>query len=85
VLNLKVDNILDRLDSFKDLFLKNELDRAKLQLKLEVNSKIDETETEFNKKLNSTKKLCEKAIIKLKNTHTEEVGNLKMLIKVNIY
>ena len=82
VVDLKLDNVLERLDSFKDVFLKNELDKAKMQLKLEINSKIEDVESDFMKKLNSTKKLCERAISKLKSAHNEEVSNLKTLIKV---
>ena len=82
ILNVKIDNILERLDGFKDVFLKNELDKAKLHLKLEINSKIEELESEFIKRLNSTKKTCEKAILKLKTSYNEEVSGLKSLLKV---
>jgi hypothetical protein len=82
VVDLKLDNVLQKLDSFKDIFLKNELDKAKLQLKLEMNTKIEDVEGEFLKKLNNTKKLCEKAILKLKSSYNEEISNLKQLIKV---
>lgn len=79
---MKLDNVLERLDSFKDVFLKNELEKAKLQLKLEIGTKIEDVEGEFLKKLSNTKKLCEKAILKMKSSYTEEISNLKQLIKV---
>ena len=81
-MDLKLDNVLDKLDSFKDVFLKNELEKAKLQLKLEINTKIEELEDEFRKKINTTKKLCERTILKLKQNYNEENTNLKQLIKV---
>jgi hypothetical protein len=80
---MKVDTILDKLETFKDVFLKNELDKAKLHLKLEINTKTEELQNEFMKKLTTTKKTSEKAITKLKNSHNEEVSGLRSLLKVN--
>lgn len=84
VLELKIDNVLDKIDSFKDVFVRNELDKAKLQLKLEINSKIEDVEDEFNKKLGMAKKICEKTVFKLKTSYQEEITNLKQLIKVRV-
>ena len=81
---MKIDNVLEKLDSFRDVFLKNELDKAKLQLKLEINNKIEDTDNDFQKKLITAKKNCEKTVMKLKGRYTEEVENLKQLIKVFI-
>lgn len=62
--------------------VKTELEKAKLQIKLEINQRIDDLEEEFTKKLVQSKKICEKTILKLKNSHTEEVSSLKQLVKV---
>ncbi len=83
-MDLKLDNILERLDDFRSLFMKTELEKTKYQLKMEMNAKIEEVESEFFKKLNLTKKACEKAILKLKTSYNEEVASLKNLIKVFI-
>jgi hypothetical protein len=80
-LEVKLDSILNKLDSHQDILIRNELDKAKLHLKLEINSKVDEIENEFIKKLNIAKKLCEKTVNKLKNTYQEENASLKQLIK----
>ena len=77
------DNIIDKLDSYKNVFIKNELDTIKLQLKLDFHSKIEELEKGFSKKLSEAKKTCEKAIINLKSSFQEENKNLKKLIKVS--
>lgn len=58
------------------------MDRAKFQLQIEMNARIEDLEAEFMKKLNSTKKVCEKTIIKLKNAYQDQINNLKQLIKV---
>jgi hypothetical protein len=39
-------------------------------------------EEEFTKKLVQSKKMCEKTILKLKNSHYDEISSLKQLIKV---
>jgi len=39
-------------------------------------------EEEFMKKLVQSKKICEKTILKLKNSQNEEISSLKQLIKV---
>lgn len=80
-MELKVDHILEKMDNFKDIFVKNELDNAKLHLKLEISSKMETLENEFNKKLASSKKMCEKTILKLKSSYQDEITNLKQLIK----
>jgi hypothetical protein len=81
MIDIKIDNVIEKLDSFKDIFIKTELERAKLQLQIEINSRIEEVEAEFNKKLFSTKKLCEKTILKLKNSYQDQITELKDLIK----
>jgi hypothetical protein len=82
LLELKIDNVITKLDNYQDVLVRNELDKAKLQLKLEMNGKIEEIENEFNKKLQATKKMCEKTVLKLKSAYLEENSNLKQLIKV---
>lgn len=80
-MEVKLDSILTKLDSHQDILIRNELEKAKLHLKLEINSKIDELENEFMKKLNNAKKLCEKTVTKLKTNFQEENASLKQLIK----
>ena len=41
-------------------------------------------EEEFTKKLVQAKKMCEKTILKLKNSHNDEITSLKTLIRVFI-
>ncbi len=53
-----------------------------MQIKLEINQRIDDLEDEFSKKLVQSKKMCEKTILKLKNSNNEEISSLKQLIKV---
>ena len=83
-MELKIDGILNKLDNHQEILIRNELEKAKLHLKLEVNTKIDELENEFIKKLNNAKKICEKTISKLKTNFQEENASLKQLIKVRI-
>jgi len=78
----KIAHIIHSIDSYQDILVKTELEKAKLQIKLEINQRIDDMEEEFTKKLVQSKKICEKTILKLKNSHTEEVSSLKQLIKV---
>jgi hypothetical protein len=73
---------LQSIDTYQDIIVKTELEKAKLQIKLEINQRIDDLEDEFSRKLVQSKKMCEKTILKLKNAHTEEIGSLKQLIKV---
>jgi hypothetical protein len=86
LLDVKMDNILEKLDSYRDVILRNELEKAKLQLKLEMSNKIEDLENDFARKIVQAKKMCEKTVILLRNSFHEENGNLKQLIKVfNIY
>ena len=85
LLDLKIENILEKLDGFKDVFIRTELDRAKMQLQIEMNSRIEEVENEFMKKIGITKRLCEKTVLKLKNSYQDQITNLKQLIKVIIF
>jgi len=75
---------LHSIDSYQDIIVKTELEKAKLQIKLEINQRIDDLEDEFTKKLVQSKKMCEKTVLKLKNAHTDEIASLKQLIKVKI-
>jgi hypothetical protein len=61
------------------------LEKAKLHLKADMSNKIEDLESEFAKKLQSTKKVCEKTVLKLKSAYLEENTNLKQLIKVSDY
>jgi hypothetical protein len=83
ILELKIDNVMNKLDNYQDALVRNELEKAKTQLKLEMSDKIEELDNEFTKKLQATKKICEKTVLKLKSAYLEENGNLKQLIKVN--
>lgn len=78
----KIAHIIHSIDSYQDILVKTELEKAKLQIKLEINQRIDDMEEEFMKKLVQSKKICEKTIMKLKNAHSEEISSLKQLIKV---
>lgn len=84
LLEYKVDAILDKLDMIRDFRVKSELDKAKLQAQIEMNNKLDVLEEEFNKKLNNAKKLSEKTLLKYKSASTEEISNLKNIIKVSM-
>jgi hypothetical protein len=75
---------MGKLDNYQDALVRNELEKAKTQLKLEMSDKIEELENEFSKKLQATKKICEKTVIKLKSAYLDENSNLKQLIKVFI-
>lgn len=77
----KIAHILHSIDSYQDIIVKTELEKAKLQIKLEINQRIDDLEDEFSKKLVQSKKMCEKTVLKLKNSHNDEVSSLKQLIK----
>lgn len=78
----KIAHIIHSIDSYQDILVKTELEKAKLQIKLEFNQRIDDMEEEYMKKLVQSKKICEKTILKLKNSHNEEISSLKQLIKV---
>lgn len=81
----KIAHIIHSIDSYQDVLVKTELEKAKLQIKLEINQRIEDMEEEFTKKLVQSKKICEKTILKLKNSHNEEISSLKQLIKVNFF
>ena len=71
-----------KLDGYKDALIRNELEKAKLQLKIEFSASMDDLETKFQKELQTKKKLCDKAVVKLKNSFQDENNSLKQLIKV---
>ena len=81
VLEEKLDVIMNKIDNYKEILSRNEIEKAKLHLKLEMSSKIEDIEKEFNKKLLLAKKASENLIMKLKTQFNKENATLKDTIK----
>jgi chromosome segregation ATPase len=77
----KLDFLTKKVDDYKEILVKNEIEKAKLHLKLEMSQKIEEIEKEFNKKILQAKKASETVVLKLKSTFNKENASLKETIK----
>ena len=72
---------MNKIDNYKETLNKNEVEKAKLNIKMDINNKIEEIQKEFNKKISYVKKSCEAMIFKLKAHFTKENNQLKDSIK----
>ncbi len=81
VLEEKLNFLTNKIDDYKEILIRNEIEKTKLHLKLEMSGKIEEIEKEFNKKILQAKKASENLIIKLKTQFNKENASLKETIK----
>ena len=81
ILETKLDSIMDRIDNIKGVIFKSELEKVKNQMLTEMDLKFDAVQEEFRGKMKTTKRNCEKAIIRLKSSKDAEIEQLKIIIK----
>ena len=81
VLLFKLDAITNRIDSIQDLFYKNELEKEKNKMLLEMDNKLEQIQKEFKLKLKNAKKNLEKNFNKIKESKDTEIEKLKQIIK----
>ena len=81
VLLFKLDAITNRIDSIQDIFYKNELEKEKNKMLLEMDNKLEQIQKEFKLKLKNAKKNLEKNFNKIKESKDTEIEKLKQIIK----
>ena len=81
ILETKLDSIMDRIDNIKGVIFKSELEKVKNQMLTEMDLKFDAVQEEFRGKMKTTKRNCEKALIRLKSSKDAEIEQLKTIIK----
>ena len=77
----KLDAISNRIDSLQNLFFKNEVEKVKNKMLIEMDDKYEQFQKEFKQKLKNTKKNCEKALLQLKESKDTEIEKMKQIIK----
>ena len=81
VLLFKLDAITNRIDSIQDIFYKNELEKEKNKMLLEMDNKLEQIQKEFKLKLKNAKKNLEKNFNKIKESKDAEIDKMKQIIK----
>lgn len=81
ILAFKLDAIANRIDSIQNIFFKNEVEKVKNKMLIEMDDKYDQVQKEFKQKLKNAKKNCEKALIRLKESKDTEIEKMKQIIK----
>ena len=81
ILAFKLDAIANRIDSIQNIFFKNEVEKVKNKMLIEMDDKYDRVQKEFKQKLKNAKKNCEKALIRLKESKDTEIEKMKQIIK----
>lgn len=77
-----IEGIMLKLDSFKENLLKVELDKARMNLKHEINYRVSDVQEEFQKKISSLRKETEKIILQLKSDARKDIEEYRQIIKV---
>ncbi len=77
----KLDAISNRIDSLQNLFFKNEVEKVKNKMLIEMDDKYEQFQKEFKLKLKNSKKNCEKALLQLKESKDTEIEKMKQIIK----
>ena len=80
-LAFKLDAIVNRIDSIQNIFFKNEVEKVKNKMLMEMDEKNEQLQKEFKQKLKATKKNCEKALLTLKESKNTEIEKMKQIIK----
>ena len=80
-LAFKLDAIANRIDSIQNIFFKNEVEKVKNKMLMEMDEKNEQLQKEFKQKLKATKKNCEKALLTLKESKNTEIEKMKQIIK----
>ena len=81
VIAFKLDAIANRIDSIQNIFFKNEVEKVKNKMMIEMDDKYEQVQKEFKQKLKNAKKNCEKALIMLKESKDTEIEKMKQIIK----
>ena len=81
IIAFKLDAIANRIDSIQNIFFKNEVEKVKNKMLIEMDDKYDQIQKEFKQKLKNAKKNCEKALIRLKESKDTEIEKMKQIIK----
>ena len=80
-LAFKLDAIVNRIDSIQNIFFKNEVEKVKNKMLMEMDEKNEQLQKEFKQKLKATKKNCEKTLLTLKESKNTEIEKMKQIIK----
>ena len=80
-LAFKLDAIVNRIDSIQNIFFKNEVEKVKNKMLMEMDEKNEQLQKEFKQKLKAAKKNCEKALLTLKESKNTEIEKMKQIIK----
>jgi hypothetical protein len=81
IIAFKLDAIANRIDSIQNIFFKNEVEKVKNKMLVEMDDKYEQVQKEFKKKLKNAKKNCEKALVMLKESKDTEIEKMKQIIK----
>ena len=81
IMELKLDNILYKLDNMKDVITKSEIEYCKKEIKLDIDEMVENVQRSFEEQIEIIRQNCEKLIIKYKNSYVKENEKIKNTIK----